>query len=337
MNIDDTKPIVAVVIPAYRVRDQILDILSAIDDTVDQIYVVDDACPDCSGDLVSECCAEARVVVLKNDRNLGVGGAVLKGMRLALENHADIIVKLDGDGQHDPCIIPLLIAPIVAANADYCKGNRFISVESLKDMPIVRLLGNAMLSFIAKLSSGYWNLFDPNNGLVAIHARVLEQIPINKVNQGYFFESDMLFRLYIARAKIVEIPMDARYGNENSSLRPFRMILPFLANHSKCFFKRIFYTYFLRGFSIATLLLIFGLLFFCSGVLMGFMTWISYSTADQSAPMGMVMLPSLLIILGFQMLLGFLSADIASVPDTPVHSLLALYKKATCASRSRDK
>jgi glycosyltransferase involved in cell wall biosynthesis len=336
MNIDG-KPIVAVVAPAYRVRNQIIDTLGGIDDTVDQIYVVDDACPDCSGDLVSECCPDTRVVVLKNEKNLGVGGAVLKGMRSALENQADIIVKLDGDGQHDPRIIPALIAPIVTGSADYCKGNRFVSVESLKDMPTVRLLGNAMLSFITKLSSGYWNLFDPNNGLVAIHARVLEQIPINKLNQGYFFESDMLFRLYIARAKIVEVPMDARYGDENSSLRSLEMILPFLANHTKCLFKRIIYTYFLRGFSIATLLLIFGLLLFCSGVLMGSLAWISYSTAEQSAPAGMVMLPALLIILGFQMLLGFLSADIAAVPDTPVHPLLTNYKKATHSSGSSDR
>jgi dolichol-phosphate mannosyltransferase len=329
MMMEKNKIVIAVVIPAYKVRNHIVSIIDQIDSRINQIYVVDDECPEESGKFVAENCKDQRVVVLKNSKNLGVGGAVIRGMNDALKNGADIIVKLDGDGQHDPRLIKSLIKPILAQQADYTKGNRFISPETIKAMPIIRLLGNIFLSFFAKLSTGYWNLFDPTNGFVAIHAKVLRQIPLSKLSKGYFFETDMMFRLYVVRAKVIQIPMNAIYGEESSGLNPSKMIWPFFINHLKCFLKRIIYFYFMWNFSLASLFLTFGILFSFSGIIIGCATWIFFSNIEMSAPTGSVMLPTLLIILGFQMILGFLTADMGSVPDKTIYPMLDLYELNT--------
>ena len=159
-----TEPVIAVVIPCYRVTKHVLEVIAKIGAEVSAIFAVDDCCPDASGDFITENCNDARVVVLRNPENMGVGGATLTGYRAAIEAGADVIVKIDGDGQMDPSLIPAFIAPIIEGEADYTKGNRFFDLEEIRAMPKTRLLGNAVLSFATKLSSGYWNLFDPTNG-----------------------------------------------------------------------------------------------------------------------------------------------------------------------------
>ncbi len=171
---DENVPLrVAVVTPCFRVSRQIRGVLAAIGPEVWRIYCVDDACPEHSGAAVAEQAAhDSRIRLLRHDTNQGVGAAVVTGYRQAIADGAHVIVKLDGDGQMDPARIPDLIAPIAAGNADYVKGNRFYHLESLRAMPVSRLIGNAGLSFLSKLSTGYWNLFDPTNGFTAIHAEV---------------------------------------------------------------------------------------------------------------------------------------------------------------------
>ena len=137
--------------------------------------------------------------------------------------------------------------------ADYTKGNRFTSLNDLAQMPGLRTFGNAVLSFAAKASTGYWNIFDPTNGFTAIHTAVLAQIPLDRVAERYFFESDMLFRLSIARARVLDMPMSAVYGMEKSNMKIARIILPFAAGHLRNLLKRIFYNYFLRDFHVASL------------------------------------------------------------------------------------
>lgn len=151
----------AVVIPAHKVKAHIMGLIDEIGLDVDKIYVVDDACPMQSGAFVQAHCSDPRVVVLTNPINLGVGGAVMTGYQAAIADDMDIIVKLDGDGQMDPALIPDFIAPIVSEHADYTKGNRFFNLEGVQSMPKVRLFGNAVLSFMTKLSSGYWDLIQP--------------------------------------------------------------------------------------------------------------------------------------------------------------------------------
>ena len=216
---------IAAVIPCFRVKHAILGVLAAIPRSVDRIYVVDDACPDGSGDAVASGCRDPRVRVLRHERNQGVGGATLTGYRAALADGATVIVRLDGDGQMDPALIPRLLRPIQDGEADYAKGNRFFELEGLRPMPPLRLLGNSLLSFASKLSSGYWNVFDPTNGFTAIHAAVLRQLPQDKLARDWFFESDLLFRLGTIRAVVCDVPMPARYDGETSSL-VIRRVVP---------------------------------------------------------------------------------------------------------------
>ena len=159
-----SDPRVAVVIPCFRVSRQILDVLGRIGPEVSRVIVVDDACPEHSGDLVERECRDPRVTVVRHGENRGVGGALVTGYRAALAEGADIVVKVDGDGQMEPTFIPTMIRPIVAGRADYAKGNRFYDLELLRAMPRVRLLGNAMLSLVNKIASGYWDVMDPTNG-----------------------------------------------------------------------------------------------------------------------------------------------------------------------------
>jgi dolichol-phosphate mannosyltransferase len=314
--------IVAVVIPAYNVREHVLGVIAGIGAECQRIFVVDDACPTQSGKLVEEQCRDPRVRVLFHASNQGVGGATVTGYRAALEDGADVIVKLDGDGQMNPALIPKLVAPIVAGQADYVKGNRFYHLEDLRSMPSLRLAGNACLSFLSKLSSGYWNIFDPTNGLTAIHSRVVRAISLHKLDRRWFFESDVLFRLGLTRAVVQDLPMTAIYKDEVSSLRIYRVTLPFLAKHILNTLKRLFYMYYLRDFSVASIELFLGPLLTGFGLWTGVRSWVDASRVGEFASPGTVMLAALPILSGLQFLLAFLGYDVRNIPTSPIHHKL---------------
>ena len=316
------KPVIAVVIPCYKVKDRIIDVLTRVPAEVSHIICVDDACPDHSGDFIKQACSDKRVQILFNQKNLGVGGAMVTGYKAALNTDADIIVKIDGDGQMAPEIISSFTTPILKGLCDYTKGNRFFRPEDLQAMPTARLLGNGILSFLNKLSSGYWGTFDPTNGYTAIHARVLRQLPLDKIDHSYFYESDMLFRLNIVRAVVMDIPMKAVYAGEASSLTISSVLCPFLWGHLRNFYKRVTYNYFLRDFSIASVELILGIAFLLFGAIFGLTEWHKGQALGVPASAGTVMLSALPVILGFQMLLSFLQFDIQSVPRFTLHQNL---------------
>jgi glycosyltransferase involved in cell wall biosynthesis len=310
--------VIATVIPAYRVADRVVAVVSAIPPVVHSIYVVDDACPEKSGNRVKEAIRDPRVRVLEHDTNQGVGGATVTGVLQALADGADVVVKIDGDGQMDPADIPRLVAPVLAGDADFAKGNRFWRLESLSAMPWVRLVGNAVLSFVTKFSSGYWNIFDPTNGFFAVHREALARIPLDRLSRRYFFESDLLFRLYIARAVVQDVSMVARYAGESSGLRVLRVIPEYTFKHFRNLVKRIFYSYFLRDFSIASLELVVGGLLLLWGAGFGTLAWAHGAVNAQPATAGTVMLAGLPVILGVQLLMGFLQFDFQNVPRRPV-------------------
>jgi len=313
---------VGVVIPAFKVRSQILKVVSAMPAYVTFIYVVDDCCPDGSGDLVSSQSNDSRVKIIFLDKNLGVGGAVLAGYKEALKDGVEILVKIDGDGQMDPALIEFFIYPLVHGTADYAKGNRFYNLENISAMPGIRIIGNAVLSFMTKLSSGYWNIFDPTNGFTAIHSSVVRRLPFDKISKRYFFETDMLFRLNLLRAVTIDIPMDAKYDEEISNLKISKIFTEFLYKHIKNFFKRIFYNYFLRDFSLASIELLVGSILFVFGIIYGTYYWQQANQMQINSPAGTVMLAALTTLLGMQLLLGFLAYDIRSVPSKCIHQLL---------------
>lgn len=305
---------IAAVIPAFRARDSIVDVVRRIGDEVDHIIVVDDACPESSGFRVQEKVQDARVEVIFNAHNQGVGGAMVAGYRRALELDANICVKLDADGQMDPALIPAFIAPILSGEADYAKGNRFFHIRDVVDMPLVRLVGNAMLSFLNKLSSGYWNVFDPTNGFTAIHAVCLENIELDKLDRRFFFESDLLFRLHLIEAVVVDVPMRATYAGEKTSLSPIREIPRFFASHIRNLLKRMFYEYFLRDFNLASLQLLGGVLLIAFGLLHGGTTWFTNFSQGVESPAGTVGVVSVAMIVGFVLLQGFFAFDYAKIP-----------------------
>jgi dolichol-phosphate mannosyltransferase len=329
MGIKDTEGEnnVVAVIPCYRVTQHILELLNGIGEEVSLILAVDDFCPDGSGEYIERYCKDKRVRVLRNSLNLGVGGAVKHGYQVALQNGADIIVKIDGDGQMDPRLIPMLIAPIKGGEADYTKGNRFFNLEGLRNMPKIRLVGNTILSILTKLSSGYWNLFDPTNGYTALHAAVAHHLPFDKISNRYFFETDMLFRLNTLRAVVIDVPMDAQYGDEESNMNISRILGEFFFKHIRNFFKRIFYNYYLRDMSLASLELPLGILMFMSGIIYGSFHWIHSYREGIVTPAGTVMLSAMPILMGCQLILAFLGYDIANVPNKPLHKNTVHIKK----------
>lgn len=313
---------IAVVIPCYRVRATILDVIGGIGPECASILVVDDGCPEKSGALVERECADPRVRVLYHDGNRGVGAAVITGYKAALEKAANVIVKIDGDGQMDPADLPRLIAPILQGEADYTKGNRFFSLARIHRMPRARLIGNIGLSFITKLSSGYWDIFDPTNGYTAIHGSVAALLPLDRVAEGYFFESDMLHHLGLVGAVVRDVPIDARYGSEQSSMRLQSVFAHFSIRHARNTLRRLFYNYFLRDFSAASVELVLGSALLAFGVLYGGVEWARWQSRGVGAYAGTVMLAALPVIVGMQLLLAFLNFDVSRVPRTPLHPQL---------------
>lgn len=305
---------IAVVIPSYRVKAFILDVISRIGADISKIYVVDDCCPEKSGAYVTEHCLDPRVEVIWHTTNKGVGGAVLSGYAAAIKDGMDIMVKIDGDGQMDPALIPCFVGPILAGAADYTKGNRFFNPEDVVSMPKIRIFGNAGLSFLTKFSSGYWSIFDPTNGYTAIHRDAAVLLPFDKLSLRYFFETDILFRLNTVRAVVRDIPMRAHYGDEVSGLKIKKIFFEFLTKNIRNFLKRIFYNYYLRDMLISSFELPAGLFLLTWGLVFGAFWWFNSLHTGTYASAGTVMLAALPIILGIQLLLSFLSYDIQSEP-----------------------
>lgn len=325
---------IAVVIPCYKVAEHINAVLSTIPQQVFKVYVVDDKCPEETGRLVEASNPPDRITVIFHEENKGVGGATKTGIQRALDDGAEIIVKIDGDGQMDPRLIPAFVAPIVASQADCSKGNRFFDIDGIRSMPPLRIFGNSVLSFMAKLSTGYWHIFDPTNGFLAFHAAVARHVPWGKIADSYFFETDLLFRLNLLRAVVAEVPMKAVYGNEQSSLSVPQETLRFFSGHCRNFVKRLFYNYYLRNFSIASIELVVAFIGLGFGIIFGSFQWYEGAARDTFVSAGTVMLAALPVLIGVQSMLAFFNHDVSSVPTIPLFP--RLIEKAQAQSRTTD-
>ena len=305
----------ATVIPAYRVERDIESVLQSLPAYLKHIIVVDDASPDSSADLITAAAKkDKRITLIRHPQNLGVGGAMISGFRKALELGAKIIIKVDGDGQMDPTHIPALITPLIQGKADYAKGNRFRDFQSLQQMPFVRRIGNLGLSFLTKAATGYWNIFDPTNGFFAVRAEVLAQLPLDEIDHRYYFETSMLANLYLLGATVMDVPIPARYGNETSHLSIRRTLFEFPAKLLVTFLRRILLKYYIYDFSMMSLYLLTGVPLLLFGGIFGSIKWIQYASQNIPAPTGTVMLPTLCVILGIQILLSAMEIDLNSAP-----------------------
>jgi glycosyltransferase involved in cell wall biosynthesis len=305
---------IAIVIPAYNEERHLPQVLNSIPEFVDHIIVVDDASQDRTYDVALACGGPPRLLVLRSAHNQGVGGSTILGYRKAIELDSAIVVKMDGDGQMVPEFLEALIAPIVEQDFDYAKGNRFILGEFLSSMPTHRLLGNIVLTFLTKLASGYWNIFDPQNGYTAIQIDALRALNLDAIHQRFFFENDMLVHLNLNRRRVTDVAIPARYGEEISHLNPFKIGLTFPFLLLRRFFYRIYQKYVLRDFSPIALFLFLGLTLFTWGSFFGLYLWVESYLTGRFTPTGTIMLALLPLILGFQLLLQAIVLDIQETP-----------------------
>ena len=314
---------IAAVIPCYRVERDIQSVLQAVPAYIKHIIVVDDASPDSTADIVTASAKEDdRILMIRHPSNQGVGGAMVTGYRKALEMGAQIVVKIDGDGQMDMDQLPKLLQPLVEGRADYTKGNRFRDFKSLQQMPFIRRVGNMGLAFLAKAATGYWHMFDPTNGFNAIRSEALAELPLDRVDRTYYFETSMLANLYLVGAVVKDVPMPARYQGEVSSLLIHRILFEFPSKLLATFLRRLVLRNFIYDFSMASIYLLAGLPLLIFGLLFGIYKWIQYASIGIPAPTGTVMLATLSVLLGIQLLLSAIEIDLRSVPTEPLsHSL----------------
>ena len=304
---------ISVVIPSYKVSKYILDVIKDIPEFVNHIIIVDDKCPQNSGQI-AKTSTDNRVIICYHEKNLGVGGAVITGYKKALELNSDIVIKIDGDGQMDVNYMQKLIQPILDGKADYTKGNRFTDFKALRAMPKVRLFGNSGLSFLVKAASGYWNLMDPTNGYTAINKHALEELDLDNIAKRYFFESDMLINLNIENAVVVDVEIPAKYGDEKSSLSITKTLVGFPPKLFKGLCKRIYLKYFIYDFNMLSLYLVVGLPMLFFGIVFGSIKWIEAIVNNIETSTGTIMLAILPIILGTQFILQAIQIDMNNIP-----------------------
>ncbi|MBR9973643.1 glycosyltransferase family 2 protein [Magnetospirillum sulfuroxidans] len=306
---------VGLIIPCYRVARHLGAVLESLPSDLDHILVVDDCCPDGSGQVARQrAAADPRIEVLCHTVNGGVGAAMVTGLRRALELDCDIAIKMDGDGQMDPGFLPALLAPLLAGRAEMAKGNRFRDFKALRAMPPLRLLGNSALSFLVKAASGQWAVMDPTNGYLALSRRAVESIDLERLSPRYFFECDLMIRLGTARLAVEDVAIPARYGDEESSLRIGRVLLTFPPLLARGFLRRLLLSYFVHDFNIASLYLLVGLPLTAFSLLLGLGAWAVSVDSGVPRTAGTVMLAGLPLILGFQLMLQAIAFDVANAP-----------------------
>lgn len=304
---------IAVVIPCRNVSPHVAPVIAGIPTFVDAIVLVDDGSTDDTRAKI-QAATDPRVHLVIHEKNRGVGGAMKSGYQRALELGADILVKMDGDEQMDPSALPSLLAPLLEGRADYSKGNRFRSREALIAMPPARRFGNIVLSFWAKLAAGYWHNFDPTNGYTAIRAELLREIVLSAVAEDYFFEISMLAELNIVGAQVEDVPIPARYGNERSSLVIGRVLRSFPPRLLATMVRRVFLKYFWYDFSVVALFLMAGLPITSFGVAIGAHFWLKSLRTGVPTTAGQVMLAGLPVLVGLELLLQALVADVSAPP-----------------------
>ena len=317
-------PAVAVVIPAYRAARTIENVIAGVPSFVRHIVVVDDGSPDETADVVRRA-SDPRVELVKHERNVGVGGAVMTGYERAAALGAEIVTKMDADGQMDPDYLLQLITPIVLGEADYTKGNRFLHERELRAMPGRRRFGNSGLSFMTKLASGYWSVFDPTNGYTAIHASLVPLLATATVAKRFFFESSMLLNLSLLRAVVRDVYIPARYG-AGSHLSESRAAVQFPFQLFRGFLRRLRLQYFVRDFTAVSLYIVFGLVLTLFGTVWGLWHFLISAQSGVVATTGTVMIAVLPLIVGVQLLLQAVTLDIQSAPTMPLHATVMLVK-----------
>ena len=309
---------IVAIVPCYKSSNIAPRVVQDLFQYVDFVICVDDNCPEKTGLLIEDTFKNDKLKVLFHSRNMGVG---------AQKINAEIIVKIDSDGQMNPENIPQLIEPILNNTSDFTKGNRFRNIDVLISMPKLRLIGNIFLSFITKLSTGYWELFDPTNGFIALNSKILNRIQYTKTDNRYFFETDLLFRCGLYDVLVSEIEIPTVYKNEKSGLNPLLEIFRYSFSHVVIFIKRILYQYFLIDFNPGSLSILFGTLGIIYTFFSGLRSIIYYKNLNIETPLGIKILFLTTAIISMQLIISFIYYDSTQRPLR--RQLQSLYKVRT--------
>jgi dolichol-phosphate mannosyltransferase len=300
--------VVAAVVPAYRARRTVAQVVEKALEVVDIVIVVDDACPDQCGEAVPQ---SDRVRLVRHHENRGVGGAVKTGIAEALTLGADIVVKIDADDQMDVSYVPAMIEVLERnPDIDLVKGNRFTDASTLHEMPVARLVGNAGLTFLVKFSSGYWTIADPTNGFFALRADALRKLDLAGLADRYFFEIDLLCALGLGRRVIAELEMPSIYAGETSSLSIPHVLFSFPPKLFARFLKRLLLNYLVVEINVGSLCAVAGIPLLVFGVIFGGHEWYTSNATGIPRPTGTIVLALLVFMMGFQLSLQALLYDV---------------------------
>jgi glycosyltransferase involved in cell wall biosynthesis len=304
---------IAVVIPCYKVDKHIRKVVAGIPELVTSVILVNDASPDKTGEVLDQLAIEnSKIKVIHHSKNQGVGGSMTTGFQEAIKQNTEVVIKIDGDGQMDTSYFDKMVKAIFEEKYHFVKGNRFFDQKMLQNMPAIRRIGNLGMSFLIKLASGYWNIFDPSNGFFCIHTSTLKRIDLERLSKRFFFESSLLIELYYTGAKIKDIAMSAIYAEEKSNLSIWKTLFTFPPKLFKAFIRRIWLRYFIYDFNIGSLYIFFGIPLFLFGLVFGITKWVHYTALQIAAPTGTIMIAVISLILGFQLMLAAIQYDITA-------------------------
>jgi len=262
---------VAVVVPAYNEEKLIGKVLKTVPTFVDHLIVVDDASKDRTADLVREYQKEdSRVVFLQLKKNQGVGGAIVAGYKWARDHEIEISVVMAGDAQMDPHDLPRLLDPIVNGETDYSKGNRLFTGKAWRIIPKTRYLGNAVLSFLTKIASGYWHIADSQSGYTAVTLRVLQTLDLDGIYKRYGMPNDLLVKLNLCQFRVRDIPINPIYGvGERSYMKIYKVIFTLSFLLFRLFYWRLKEKYIIRDFHPLVLFYLLGFFLTPIGIVFG--------------------------------------------------------------------
>ncbi len=266
------KKTVGVVVPAHNEELLIGRVIDTMPEFVDKIVIVDDCSTDNTRNIVQQYADKQpeRILLIRHETNQGVGGSIATGYKWCRDQNIDATVVMAGDAQMDPQDLPSLLDPIVNEVADYSKGNRLISGEAWKIIPRVRYLGNAMLSLLTKIASGYWHIADSQTGYTAANLKVLKTLDLDGIYKRYGMPNDMLVKLNIFNFRVCDVPIKPIYGiGEKSGIKPLRMIPRLAWQMGKFFLYRMVQKYIIRDFHPLVFFYLTGFIMFLSGLLLG--------------------------------------------------------------------
>ena len=305
---------VAVVVPAHDEEQLIATTIAGIPAFVDRILVVDDGSRDNTAAAARDA-GDARVEVVTHERNQGVGAATVTGYKQALAEGFGVIAVMNADNQMDPSELEGLVAPVARGELDYAKANRLFTGQAWQLIPKTRYLGNAVLSMLTKIASGYWHVADSQSGYTAISRELLAQLPLDRLYTRYGFPNDMLVHLNIWNARVRDFPSKPVYGvGERSGIR-YRHVVPRISwLLLKGFFRRLWEKYVIRDFHPLVFFYAFGILATLCGLVLGAVV-VGYRIAGNQFTVGTVVLIALLVLSGSQFTLFAMWFDMETNKD----------------------